>query len=265
MHGMDPLAGAFPGMAAAPRYQRALPYSQLAATYDRTIGIPFFLSTRRAFRTLVRRYGIRFGSAADLGCGTGLFAAYLSRCWRVPVFAVDRSPEMLQVAACNCRGLDVRLLQQDIRCLRLPCPVDLVTANYDTLNHLVGDSELRLAFHRIAQNLRPGGHFFFDLITTCAPLGVGRLLRFATVAQRLQQRIQWEPRRRRLSILVTLRSPGEVLPTLEAHQERAYSPAEVARWLSEAGFVLRGVHDAATLRVADRCPPRLILLAQKRG
>ena len=117
----------------APQRYFARPYSQLAPAYDSALGIPNFIGTRAAFERLVRRYDIRFRSAADIGCGTGLFACYLSQCWGVPVFGVDRSPEMLAVATRNCTSSNVCLLQQDIRCLRLPCPVDLITANFDTM------------------------------------------------------------------------------------------------------------------------------------
>src|SRR5580765_3146634 len=114
------------------------PYSELARSYDVALGLNSFASTRQAFEELVRRYGIRFCSAADVGCGTGLFARYLSRCWKARVLGVDRSPEMLIEARRNCRDDGVRFLTQDIRCLALPEPVDLVTANFDVVNHLVG-------------------------------------------------------------------------------------------------------------------------------
>ncbi len=58
-----------------------LSYTQIAPVYDCTVGVPFFLRVRNAFEKLVRRYGIRFCSAAHIGCGTGLFACYLNLCW----------------------------------------------------------------------------------------------------------------------------------------------------------------------------------------
>jgi SAM-dependent methyltransferase len=172
---------------------------------------------------------------------------------------------MLRVAACNCAGVNVCLMRQDIRRLYLPHPVDLVTANFDTLNHLVGDSDLRLAFRRIAANLRPGGYLFFDLVTPCQPLGGGRtyIRRLHAASRQVLQQIRWDRRRRLLSIVVILRSPGVPLSTMEVHQERSYSPAEVGRWLRDAGLVIRGVYDEATLRVATGCPPRIVVLAQK--
>jgi len=238
------------------------PYSELASAYDQTIGWPAFHSSRRAFESLARRYGFRFRSAADIGCGTGLFARYLSECWSAPVWAVDISPEMLRVARRNCLGANVGLLRQDIRCLRLPTPVDLVTSNFDALNHLTGEGDLRVAFHRIAENLRPGGHLYFDLVTPCRPLG-GYVRRMNAANRVVTQRIRWNGARDTISIFVAIRSTDSPRPILEVHRERAYSFAEVGRWLLDAGFVIRGVHDALTLEPASGCPARIIVVAQK--
>ncbi|MBZ5701861.1 MAG: methyltransferase domain-containing protein [Acidobacteriia bacterium] len=243
------------------------PYSRLARSYDAALGVPNFLRTRHAFRFLVRRYAIRFRSAADLGCGTGLFARYLAACWRVPVFAVDRSREMLRVARGNCCGSAVQFLEQDIRCLRLPQPVDLITANFDTLNHLVHRDEVRRLFCRVAENLRPGGWFIFDFVTPCQPLAGRRtwVRRYRHCGRELQQRIHWDPPRRLLSILIVERWAAHSPPAVEVHRERAYAPREIGRWLLDAGFVIRGVYDAATLRPARNCPSRLIVVVQARA
>jgi SAM-dependent methyltransferase len=250
---------------AAQRYF-ARPYSELAPAYDTALGISNFIGTRAAFEALVRRYGIQFRSAADVGCGTGLFAGYLNQCWGVPVFGVDRSPEMLAVAARNFARLNVCFLQQDLRCLRLPSPVDLITANFDTMNHLLAEPDLRLAFRRISENLRPGGHFIFDLITPCQPLRSAQTYtrRLGSGRRKALQRIRWNPWQKILSIFVVVASPSSKVSTLEAHRERAYSPIEVGRWLMDAGFIIRGIHDAATLRIATGCPPRIIVIARKR-
>lgn len=243
----------------------ARPYSQFVEAYDGMVGWQFFRRVRRAFEALTRAYGIRFCSAADLGCGTGLFACYLSRRWGVRVYAVDQSPEMLKVAACRCPGSGVSLLRQDIRALCLPEPVDLVTANFDTMNHLVGRPELNQSFRRVAENLRPGGHFYFDIVTPCRPLGGQRTYRRSHCARlrRLEQHVRWEPARRLLRILVVHRQVGRACPVIERHTERAYTPAEVGQGLFEAGLVIRGVHDEATLQPAGACPGRLIVIAQK--
>jgi SAM-dependent methyltransferase len=177
---------------------------------------------------------------------------------------VDISPEMLRVAQRNCLGANVRLLRQDIRCLRLPGPVDLVTSNFDALNHLTGEGDLRVAFRRVAKNLRPGGHFYFDLVTPCRPLG-GYARRMNAAGKQVIQRIRWDGARRTISVFVAIHSIDTPRPVLEVHRERVYSFAEVGRWLIDEGFIIRGVHDASTLRAATGCPARIIVVAQKAG
>ena len=245
--------------------QIVAPYRSLAVEYDDALGSDFFRRVRRAFEQLQREYGFAFRSAADIGCGTGLFARYLARRFRVPVFAVDRSPEMLRQAANNCRGQRICLLQQDLRQLRLPRPVDLITSNYDVLNHIIAPSDLRHALKRVRDNLTPGGHFYFDIITPCLGLPAGTWTRWMRPTLRgvVRQFLFWEPCRRLLRIDVLKRQFGSPCADLERHTERAYSPAQMARWLREAGFVIRGVHDEATLRFPVRCPPRMIMVARR--
>jgi SAM-dependent methyltransferase len=252
---------------ATPAARSVRPYSRLAQTYDAVLGQPSFLQTRRVFEALVRRYGLRFDSAADVGCGTGLFARYLSRRFRVPVFAVDRSAEMLRRAVERCAGTTVRFLRQDLRCLRLPCPVGLITANFDTVNHLLNEADLRQALRRIHANLLPGGHFFFDVLTPCRPVGEARAFvrRVRTCGRQVEQLVRWGPHRRSVSVRIVERCSASRPPIVEWHRERAFAPAEVGRALLDAGFVIRGVHDAQTLRPAWHCVPRMVVLAQKRA
>ena len=244
----------------------AAPYGLLAQAYDDVIGRDFFERIRRVFEHLIARYRIGFSSAADLGCGTGLFARYLNALWRVPVFGVDLSPAMLRVAASNCRDTNVILLQQDIRRLRLPTRVDLVTANFDALNHLVNDGELPRLFQLVYDHLHPGGHFIFDFITPCDPLGAATIIRQTPSRdgrRHVTQRIRWVPGQRMLFCEVLFRDPARAAPQLELHLERAYWPRDVATWLMDAGLILRDVLDAVTLRPATACHRRIIVVAQK--
>lgn len=244
----------------------ARPYSLLADAYDDVIGRNFFERIRAAFENIVARHRIAFSSAADLGCGTGLFARYLNALWRVPVFGVDFSPAMLGVAAANCRDGGVTLLRQDIRKLRLPRPVDLMTANFDTVNHLVRDGDLAMLFRRVHDQLRPGGHFIFDFITPCGPRPgvVVHHARSGDGRRHIVQRIRWRPATRMLLYDIVFRDMARGGPRFELHRERAYFPADVARWLMDAGFVLLEVLDATTLRRAAACPARAIVIAARR-
>jgi SAM-dependent methyltransferase len=241
-----------------------LPYSRFAAEYDATLGLPFFEQTRRAFERLVNCYGITFGSAADIGCGTGLFARHLRISRHVPVFAVDLSEPMLRIAARNCCGTNVVLLKQDIRHFRLPRRVDLITANFDTLNHILSPSDLRQTLRRVFENLNPGGHFVFDVITNCFALSRrSYVTRFRRQYRFVSQRVRVDPFKRLISIVVSIRSPNMRKPIIERHCERMYSLAEVGRALHETGFIVRAVHDAAPSAAATHCPQRIIVVASK--
>jgi SAM-dependent methyltransferase len=245
--------------------QTRAPYSELAPFYDASLGCESFADARRAFEVLARHHRVRFRTAADIGCGTGLFACYLSRCWGARVFGVDRSRSMLDVARGNCRGERVCFLEQDIRCLRLPEPVDLVTANFDVVNHLVRRSDLEQTLRAVAAALRPGGHYVFDAITHCAPLGGPRVFHKQTrlPRRRIVQTIRWDPERRLLRGAVLHFLAERPAPIVETYLERGYAPGEIGEALRGARLVTRGVHDAVTLDPASRCAPRLRIVAQK--
>jgi SAM-dependent methyltransferase len=245
----------------------AMPYSRFAADYDATVGIPFFEQTKNFFERLVRKHGIKFRSAADIGCGTGLFARYLKISRGINVVGVDQSEPMLRIAQRNCGGTNVVLLRQDIRRLHLAEAVDLITANFDTLNHILMEGDLLRTLKGVAANLNPGGHFIFDVITNCLMFGHSHryVRRFNESRRLVTQSVRLDPIRKLLSILVSISFPDRRRPIFEKHTERVYSPQEIGGALHEAGFVIRGIYDAATFAPVGRCPQRIVVVAKKRS
>lgn len=244
----------------------ASPYAALAPAYDATIGRPVFERTRVIFEALARRFGLRFRDAVDLGCGTGLFCRYLALRWGVPVIGVDLSKSMLRMAARNCRGLPVRLLRTDISRLRLPGKADLITCNFDTLNHLTRPGDARSAIRGAAAHLRPGGKFFFDFLTPCLPIPQGAPVRRSVSSRRLRltQILQRLAGDGLLSVKVVLERPGGGT-RIESHLERLYEPADVSQWLAACGLRTVCACDAESRTLAE--PPthagRVVVLAVK--
>ena len=132
------------------------PYQGLAAHYDDLFGEQSAQDRLDTFDWIVERYGLRFRSAVDVGCGTGTFVGHLlrkRRCSRCG--ASTRSPAMLARAVTKNSQNEARFLLQDLRELRLPETVDLLTCQFETLNYLLTDADLHTAFACFAAALTP--------------------------------------------------------------------------------------------------------------
>jgi SAM-dependent methyltransferase len=139
------------------------PYKLLAEYYDRLCN--FHLSWFEAARERVLgRILPGIESACDLACGTGTTALLLTANG-IKMFAVDLSPVMCRLARQKARrvGLPLHVLRADMRAFRLPQPVDLVLCEFDALNHVPDKADLALVAGAVAEALRPGGHFYFDV------------------------------------------------------------------------------------------------------
>jgi len=83
----------------------------------------------------------------------------------IKVFAVDLSPTMCRLARAKARraGVSVTVIRGDMRTFRLPQPVDLITCEFDALNHVPLKADLAKVAKAAGRALRPGGYFYFDV------------------------------------------------------------------------------------------------------
>jgi len=105
---------------------------------------------------------VRF--ACDLACGTGVTALDLAG-RGIEVFAVDLSPGMCRITREKAAraGVAIQVLRRDIRSFQLPQPVDLITCEFDGINHLPDEADLARVLNAVARALRPDGYFYFDV------------------------------------------------------------------------------------------------------
>lgn len=103
-------------------------------------------------------------AACDLCCGTGTMALVLAG-QGIKTFGVDLSLEMCRIARRKAREaqLPIRVIRADMREFQLPHEVDLVTCEFDALNHVPRKKDLGRVLKSVARSLRPGGHFAFDV------------------------------------------------------------------------------------------------------
>ena len=144
--------------------KQVTPYDRLAVLYDRLMGDSQSPIIIHAFEEAVRQHQIRFQTVADIGCGTGTFLSFIASPHRQLV-GIDRSPAMLREARSKLQGANATLLCQDMRQLKLPAPVDLMTCNFDTLNYLTNPKAFLLSLKTFRNYIVSRGHLIFDLLT----------------------------------------------------------------------------------------------------
>ncbi len=105
-------------------------------------------------------------SVLDLGCGTGRHAReLLAR--GIAVVGVERSAEMANRAR---RVPGLKVLDGDVRTVRLDWRFDAVVALFHVVSYLTTTADLMATFQTAAMHLEPGGLFVFDVWSTPAVL-----------------------------------------------------------------------------------------------
>ncbi len=242
-------------------------YSKLAEIYDRLVAGINYEEWADYLEEILRRFSSPTEYIADLACGTGNTTLPLAaRGYRV--YGVDIAPAMLKRARRKAKekGLEPQFLQQDIRELSLPRPVDLVTCYHDGLNYIINPSDLLLVFQRVYDSLRPGGLFVFDLNAVEKLAGAGG---DTTFVDEDDMSLVWETSYDRKSDVWEIRLTGFVRKGslydkfVEVHQEKAYKNPEVTAFLRKAGFRLLDLYHGFSFDPPAPSTRRVFYVARK--
>lgn len=141
-------------------------YDRLAPDYDEMTGFGTrFVHEKPFFRLIVENHHI--ATALDAGCGTGFHSLLLAQLG-VRVTAVDVSGEMLDRLDRHGRemDLDIRRVCSDFHGIKevAPGPFDAVFCMGNTLPHLLGEEDIRVALADFSTILRPGGALFLQIL-----------------------------------------------------------------------------------------------------
>ena len=137
-------------------------YERLAPYYDELTREHDYDGWTRHLEETALRFGVGGRNLLDAACGTGKsFLPFLTRGYTVT--ACDISPGMVALARAKAPG--AKLSVADIRRLDRLGSFDLITCLDDSVNYLVEDGDLDLAFGSLAANLAPGGVLVFDVNT----------------------------------------------------------------------------------------------------
>jgi SAM-dependent methyltransferase len=187
-------------------------------------------------RTLLpelHKYGLQDGGKAlDVGCGTGrAFQPLLRRGWQV--WGCDLSPAMLERAA-EAGGAEVPLQVADMRELPRIDRFDLVLSLNDSVNYLLGDSDLVSALKGMRANLAAGGLLVFD-VNSFSTYSTG----YTEVREVEHEgsRWVWAGRGEIAPSVFEARIAGDRLDGSIQHLERFRSESEVFEAMRAAGLI----------------------------
>lgn len=244
-------------------------YEALAASYDSlTRDIPYERYLR-FFKTLLRRFGVKAETVADLACGTGSLSMLLAEAG-FSVIGIDQSEDMLSVAAEKANALEENrpfFIAQPMQRLRLFAPVDACVCALDSINYVTKPQDVQRTFRRVWQALRPGGLFVFDINTPFKLEGLdGQVFLDENEDTYCVWRAEFDRRYRLCRYGMDLfQRDGDVWQrSFEEHIERAYTPQELHAWLLEAGFVRVEQFGRLCLQ-APRADEMRIFFAAKKG
>jgi SAM-dependent methyltransferase len=142
-------------------------YKSIAKYYDLLGWNEFHNSSWPRLKPLLEKH--RCKSYLDLACGTGTLAFSTARIG-IEVVGLDKSPEMLQMAARRLRlfhsKIKPKFVKADMTRFKLGRKFDAVGCFFDAANHILTEEGFANFIKCASQHLKPGGFFIFDVNTS---------------------------------------------------------------------------------------------------
>jgi SAM-dependent methyltransferase len=221
----------------------SLPYSDYARVYDQIGQRAFGERMAEVILELLARRHVFPASVLDLGCGTGAATVTFARAG-LRATGVDRSAPMLKRARATARdaAVDMELIESDLIDLQLDARFDLVTAIYDTVNYLDGQTDFMRFARGAHRSLSENGFLAFDMNTRHRLMSSweqGVVLAgdsndlYVTYRSWFDEALDASP----LILTAFVREQDNLWSRFdEEHVERSWPIAQISEWLREAGF-----------------------------
>ncbi len=253
------------------------PYIHFADIYDQIMAdVPYHMWADFV-AGIWSKHSFSPSSVLDLACGTGNVSLLLAR-RGYQVTGVDLSSRMLQVARkkLSSAGLYAEFIRADMRSFKLAEPVDAAISLFDSINYLLEPDDVMASFRCVADALKPGGMFVFDVNTPKRLSAIKQEIHiFDGPGYYLVWSDSYDSAHGWWKVRLTgfIRPPGEDGGRTdnkdnwtrfdEVHRERAFPIADVSAHLKDAGFSVLAVYDSCSFRQASDSTSRAYLVAKK--
>jgi SAM-dependent methyltransferase len=140
-------------------------YDEIAPVFDAVMGFDFHQATHYLREAAINKKKWASGPfrCLDLCCGTGLFFHKLAHRFSFDGLGLDCSKKQIEFAVQRTAKLGARYSVVDVASATFPEHLDLVTINFDALNHLRAPSMWLRVFQRIYRALNKNGLLIFDI------------------------------------------------------------------------------------------------------
>ncbi len=200
----------------------------------------------------------------DVACGTATPTWILHR-RGYRVWGIDRSLPMLRVARRKTGG-KVPLLAADMRMFHLRKQFDAVLCIFDSLNNLLSEQDLEMAFRRAREHLKDGGVFIFDMNSIAALKDYWdtdvKVKETPHLVSIWRTTYNSQNHTSRLEITVFVKRKNGWIRLDEVHVERGYPIRTVLQLLRRAGFQKAEAFHHLTLRPATENSLRFTVVAR---
>ncbi len=242
-------------------------YEKLAEIYDYLVAGVDYDDWLAYIEKILNRYGYHAQKVVDLACGTGNTTLPFAR-KGYEIIGVDIAPAMLALARqkADREALQAVFLQQDMREMELPGPVDLATCYHDGLNYIVEPADLRRVLKNVYHYLQPGGLFVFDLVVVNKLSATdGGTTYFDDRDLSLIWDTAYDKEKDIWQVTLTgFVRKGELYEKFtEVHQEKHYSRELIEPLLVAAGFELLDIFHGFTMEPPGPATRRAFYVARK--
>ena len=188
---------------------------------------------------------LKVKSILELGCGTGGHAIPLAR-RKYEMTGIDASTVMLNTAKEKSTklGLDIDLLQSDIRDFNFKEKFDSIICMFAVLNYLTGNEDIEKTLRNVREHLKENGLFIIDVWNGLAVLRILPSVRVKTVEQNKTKIIRIvEPELdavnhicRNHYKMIIMEKDKLIEEIEETHVIRYLFPQEIKHYLEQSGF-----------------------------